>query len=436
MPSTREFALPDLGEGLVEAEVVKWLVRTGDPVAVDQPVAEVETAKARVEVPCPYGGVVAELCVAEGATAEVGRPLIRVAVDETDPAGPAAAEESSGQVLVGYGTSGPARRRRTGAASAGRPPAPASPDVISPVVRRLARTHGVDLGGLSGSGPGGLILRHDVEAAIAADKDGKEGTGEKDGRDSGNERNEKDGRNGEGRASEPAGQPAERRTALRGVRAAAAEKFSRSRREIPHVTCWRDVDATGLLAAREQLATADGPRIGLLALLARICLAGLDRFPQFNSRVTPEGDAIVRFPEVHLGFAAQSSRGLMTPVVRGARRMPMETLAAELGRLTQAAREGRLTPAELTGGTFTLNNYGVFGADGATPILDHPQAAMLGIGRITPRPWIHRGEMTARDVVQLSFTFDHRVGDGAEAGAFLGFVAAHVERPALLLRHR
>ncbi|WP_411140536.1 dihydrolipoamide acetyltransferase family protein [Streptomyces sp. x-80] len=421
MPSMREFRLPDLGEGLVAADVVKWLVRTGDLVAVDQPVIEVETAKATVEVPCPYGGVVSELCVPEGGSVAVGAALIRVAVEEPAAPGPASetdAEEASGQVLVGYGTSGRVRRRRTSralgpsasvAAAPGAAGPGTSPPVLSPVVRRLARTQDIDLTTLRGSGPEGLILRSDVESAIQAREDES--------------------------ARAPAGPAAERRTPLRGVRAAAAEKFSRSRREIPHVTCWVDADATALLAAREQLAQVPGPRLGLLALLARISVAALGRFPQFNSRVDTRAGEIVRLPEVNLGFAAQSARGLVVPVVRGADRMSTGGLAAELSRLTAAARDGALRPTDLTGGTFTLNNYGVFGADGATPILDHPQAAMLGAGRVTARPWVHEGGLAVRQVVQLSFTFDHRVCDGAEAGGFLRFVADCVECPTLLLRH-
>lgn len=224
------------------------------------------------------------------------------------------------------------------------------------------------------------------------------------------------------------------RIPLRGVRGAVADKLSRSRREIPDATCWVDADATELMAARASMNAAGGPKISLLALLARICTAALARHPELNSTVDMDAREIVRLPEVHLGFAAQTERGLVVPVVRNAHSRSAESLSAEFARLTEAARQGTLTPADLTGGTFTLNNYGVFGVDGSTPIINHPEAAMLGVGRIVPKPWVHQGELAVRQVVQLSFTFDHRVCDGGTAGGFLRYVADCVEHPSVLLR--
>jgi pyruvate dehydrogenase E2 component (dihydrolipoamide acetyltransferase) len=198
-----------------------------------------------------------------------------------------------------------------------------------------------------------------------------------------------------------------------------------------------DADATRLLATRAAMNAAQeragGERISVLALLARISVAALARFPDLNAMVDGERGEIVRLPAVHLGFAAQTDRGLVVPVVRDAQARTTAGLSAEIGRLTAAARSGSLTPAELTGGTFTLNNYGVFGVDGSTPIINHPEAAMLGVGRIAPKPWVHEGELAVRQVVQLSFTFDHRVCDGGTAGGFLRFVADCVEDPAVLL---
>jgi pyruvate dehydrogenase E2 component (dihydrolipoamide acetyltransferase) len=229
--------------------------------------------------------------------------------------------------------------------------------------------------------------------------------------------------------------PGTTRVPLRGVRRAVAEKMSRSRREIPDATCWVDADATELLAARAAMnAAGDAPAVPVSALLARICCAALARFPDLNAWVDAERGEIVRLADVGLGFAAQTPRGLVVPVVRDAGRCTTAALAEEMTRLTGAAREGRLRPEELTGGTFTLNNYGVFGVDGSTPIINHPEAAMLGVGRITPRPWVHEGGLAVRQVVQLSFTFDHRVCDGGTAGGFLRFVADCVESPAVLLR--
>lgn len=180
---------------------------------------------------------------------------------------------------------------------------------------------------------------------------------------------------------------------------------------------------------------AGGPKISVLALLARICTAALTRFPELNSSVDMDAREIVRFDKVHLGFAAQTERGLVVPVVRDAHVRNTEALSAEFARLTDAARTGTLTPGDLTGGTFTLNNYGVFGVDGSTPIINHPEAAMLGVGRIVPKPWVHEGELAVRQVVQLSLTFDHRVCDGGTAGGFLRYVADCVEQPAVLLRN-
>ncbi|GAB2928750.1 MULTISPECIES: dihydrolipoamide acetyltransferase family protein [unclassified Streptomyces] len=485
MAQVLEFKLPDLGEGLTEAEIVRWLVEVGDVVAIDQPVVEVETAKAMVEVPCPYGGVVTARFGDEGTELPVGAPLLTVAVgapegevsspssssaapsasssssssgSDTDPGSGTESSGGSGNVLVGYGTGAPAARRRrirpvrpdrvvadppvSGAPVAGTPvaevlvaEAPVSEGpvpVVSPLVRRLARQNDIDLRRLAGSGPHGLILRADVDRAIRAAE--------------------------ETTTAAPAAQPQAQapaaavaaapngvaaaadaeRIPLRGVRGAVADKLSRSRTEIPDATCWVDADATELMAVRAAMNAATGPsagpKVSVLALLARICTAALARFPELNATVDTEAREIVRLPGVHLGFAAQTERGLVVPVVRDAHTRNAESVGAEIARLTELARTGKLSPAQLTGGTFTLNNYGVFGVDGSTPIINHPEAAMLGVGRIMPKPWVHQGELAVRQVVQLSLTFDHRVCDGGTAGGFLRYVADCVEQPAVLLR--
>jgi 2-oxoisovalerate dehydrogenase E2 component (dihydrolipoyl transacylase) len=465
MAQVLEFRLPDLGEGLTEAEIVRWLVEVGDVVAVDQPVVEVETAKAMVDVPCPYAGVVTARFGEEGSELPVGAPLITVAVGAAAPGGSTEASTGSaaasggsaggsGNVLVGYGTSeAPARRRRVRATPAapaaangrsiaagplqeadGGPPAQtAAPDasgavatgradgpvpVISPLVRRLARENGLDLKELTGSGRDGLILRADVEYALRAaavqTRTAPVPTATT--------------------APAPATTPGGTRVPLKGIRGAVADKLSRSRTEIPDATCWVDADATELMRARAAMNATGAPKISLLALLARICTAALARFPELNSTVDMAAREIIRLDAVHLGFAAQTERGLVVPVVKDAHARDAEALSAEFARLTEAARTGTLTPAELTGGTFTLNNYGVFGVDGSTPIINHPEAAMLGVGRIVPKPWVHEGELAVRQVVQLSLTFDHRVCDGGTAGGFLRYVADCVEQPAVLLR--
>ncbi|MEU0028589.1 dihydrolipoamide acetyltransferase family protein [Streptomyces sp. NPDC006335] len=436
MAQVLEFRLPDLGEGLTEAEIVRWLVEVGDVVAVDQPVVEVETAKAMVDVPCPYAGVVTARFGEEGSELPVGSPLITVAVGAPASASDADAQSGgSGNVLVGYGTSeAPARRRRvrrdqqvpvpvngrSAPAEVVEGPVP----VISPLVRRLARENGLDLRELTGSGPDGLILRADVEYALRAaasqTRPAPAATAPAAAPQT--------------PATAPATTPAGTRVPLKGVRGAVADKLSRSRSEIPDATCWVDADATELMRARAAMNAAGGPKISLLALLARICTAALARFPELNSTVDTAAREIVRLDAVHLGFAAQTERGLVVPVVKDAHARDAESLSAEFARLTEAARTGTLTPADLTGGTFTLNNYGVFGVDGSTPIINHPEAAMLGVGRIVPKPWVHEGELAVRQVVQLSLTFDHRVCDGGTAGGFLRYVADCVEQPAVLLR--
>jgi pyruvate dehydrogenase E2 component (dihydrolipoamide acetyltransferase) len=459
---TQVFTLPDLGEGLTEAEIVEWHVAVGDEVTVDQEVVTVETAKAAVDVPCPYAGRVVTLHAQPGEVLAVGQPLITVepvgsaappapqAPDTTASNGaggeqyrseelagsdPAKADsEGSGAVLVGYGTGRGdqrrGRRRLRGAARAGAPTPAASPSpaaastpapgrkeavkVISPLVRRLAAEAGIDLATVTPTGPAGVIRRADVEAAIAARTAPQAAA-----------------------AAAPVAVPTtagDRRIPLTGVMRVMADRLATSRREIPDATTWVDVDATGLLEARDALRRArpdDG--IGILALLARITVAGLQRYPVLNSSVDTRAGEIVQHGEINLGFAAQSPRGLVVPVVHGAQAMTTVQLARALRELTDLAREGRLAPAQLTGGTFTLNNYGVFGVDGSTPIINHPEAAMLGVGRIIDRPWAHEGQLALRKVTQLSFTFDHRVCDGGTAGGFLRYVADCVEHPAALI---
>ncbi len=314
----RTFTLPDLGEGLTEAELLEWKVEVGDSVAHDQVVAEVETAKSVVTLPSPFTGTVTALHCPAGEVVRVGAPLLSVA----------GSEDASGAVLTGYGTG---------------------------ESERWSLSRARPVGG--------------VEASDA-------------------------------------------RVPMR----ASAEKFLRAHRDTPSVTIWADVDATGLLVERASRGA------GLLALLARACLTGLAEFPEFNSRVDSDRGEVVRLSQVHLGFAAQTPEGLVVPVVRDADRLSLDALAAELRRLTGLARQDALPVGHRTGGTFTLNNYGVFDVDGATPILNHPQVAMLGVGRITDRPWAVDGRVEVRKVVGLSLTFDHRVCDGATAAGFLRHV--------------
>ncbi|MFI5086019.1 MAG: dihydrolipoamide acetyltransferase family protein [Actinomycetales bacterium] len=473
------FLLPDLGEGLTEAELVNWLVQVGDTVAVDQAVAEVETAKAVVEVPSPYAGVVAELHGTAGQTLDVGKPLISIspASDSAAPAEaapvvaaptdaapaptpaeapgtavPASESAGSGNVLIGYGTSGNTGSGRTrprkttpsgesgtaaaaptaaGPAADGRAPlqtpsapAPAAPAldgraplVSSPLVRRLAKENGIALRSLSGSGADGLILRRDVEAAVAAAHGAATPSSS-------------------GTTDARTGLAVARRTPFKGMRKLVAANMARSRREIPEATVWVDVDATALVQLRARLKGANAaPVPGLLAFVARFALAGLAKFPELNTRVehTDDGDELVAFDGVNLGFAVQSGRGLVVPSIENAQRHSARSLDAEIRRLTAAARDGKATPAELGRGTFTVNNYGVFGVDGSAAIINHPEVAMLGIGRIIERPWVVEGQLAVRSVTELTLAFDHRVCDGGTAGGFLRYVADAIENPGTVL---
>ncbi|MEV2278560.1 dihydrolipoamide acetyltransferase family protein [Nocardiopsis sp. NPDC049922] len=448
--SIRTFDLPDLGEGLTEAEVVRWLVAAGDTVEIDQPVVEVETAKSIVEVPSPFAGTVSELHGAEGAVLAVGTPLISVAdagepesaapvapvtvpatAAEVSPEGERYREEEragtgSGNVLIGYGTPeqrATGRRRRP----RNRPPAPAPatapaspatstrpPLVTSPLVRQLAREAGLAIASVTGSGPGGLITRADVRAAIEAAKAPTPAAPTVPAPV-------------EAGATDPrTGLAESRRVPMSGFRKAVADSLSRSRREIPEATVWVDVDATELVRLRRS--DPDGP--GLLSYVARFVVAGLRAHPELNGLVDTERGELVQYDGVNLGLAVQTDRGLVAPAVLGAHRMTTAELDREIRRLTAAAREGRATPAEMTGGTFTLNNYGSLRVDGSAAIINHPQVAILGLGRIMDRPWVVDGELTVRTITQLSFAFDHRVCDGGTAAGFMRVVADAMENPA------
>jgi 2-oxoisovalerate dehydrogenase E2 component (dihydrolipoyl transacylase) len=528
MTQTKVFLLPDLGEGLTEAELLNWLVAVGDEIRVDQPIAEVETAKSVVEVPSPYAGTVVELHGEPGQTLDVGKPLISVielvetkgtvvesakpvetkgtVVEhvetesaetqpaETKPAESAAAETyraeekaGSGNVLIGYGTSGgtaTVRRTRPRRASivstgsiSGEPPVElaetsrsetkdqtaklttAADDlllhrtrvpgklgaVISPLVRRMAKEHGVDLGHVHGSGDSGLIMRRDVEAAITKPAEAElietelrrlvapietPPLGRRVATSSTS-----------GAVDSRTGLAITSRTPVRGVRKAVAANMARSRSEIPEATVWVGVDATALVELRAGLKKADAHNTpGLLAFIARFVTAGLRKYPELNTRFvsaedTSGGDSqeIIEFEGVNLGFAAQTDRGLMVPSIPNADKLSARQLDAEIKRLTSVARDGRATPTELGSGTFTLNNYGVFGVDGSAAIINYPEVAILGVGRIIDKPWVVDGELAVRKVTELTLTFDHRVCDGGKAAGFLRYVADAIESPTSLV---
>ncbi len=469
--STRTFLLPDLGEGLTEAELVTWLVAVGDEIRVDQPVAEVETAKSLVEVPSPFAGTVAQLHGEAGQTLDVGRPLISVASlisdapsaaadsgaapapGNSDPDGEAYRQEEkagSGNVLIGYGTPGGhtasrrTRRPRSAAGGAVATVAPAeAPRCISPLVRKLARNNGVRLADLTGSGTNGLILRSDVESALSVRipetvaPAGASPTAPTAAPALATETSpDSDPRTGLAVAS---------RTPVKGLRKTVVANLTASRASIPEATVWVDVDATALLELRADLKRRHPENTpGLMAFLARFVLAGLARFPELNTRFEPapentgggrpdDGARITAYEGVNLGFAAQTDRGLMVPSIRRADTMNARALDAEIRRLTASARDGRATPAELTSGTFTLNNYGVFGVDGSAAIINYPESAILGVGRIIDKPWVVDGALAVRKMTELTLVFDHRICDGGTAGGFLRYVADAIENPGSVL---
>lgn len=458
--ATRVFRLPDLGEGLTEAGLVQWLVSVGDTIATDQAIAEVETAKSVVELPSPFAGVVTALYGTPGDTIDVGAPVLEVAdpgSEETTsaPQAPAAQPEheayrqeeraGSGNVLIGYGTSASAttgRRRRPAAprpapAPASSAPAPAAPAatapespapaprdaarpapvaVRSPLVRRLARDLGLDVHAISPTGADGAITRADVlraavdhavdgVAAAPAPTSATAPTGEID------------------------GLPVRSRERLSPLRRTVSARLAQSRSEIPEATVWVDVDATELWDLRGRMAPEGAKAPSITALLARFVLLALEDYPVLASRLSDDGSELISFDGVNLGVAADTERGLLVPVVPHAHRLTVADLDAALRELAATARAGTLPPERLRGSTLTLNNYGGLGVDGSAAIINHPDVAILGIGRIIERPWVVDGAIVPRRIVQLSLVFDHRVCDGGYAAGFLRRVVELIEHP-------
>jgi 2-oxoisovalerate dehydrogenase E2 component (dihydrolipoyl transacylase) len=434
MADIREFRVPDLGEGLEDAHIVEWHVEVGDEVELNQDVCEVETAKALVAIPSPFAGRVVERFGEVGQTVDVGQPLLRVEVAAVSAHAPEpevvqttasnAAEPRDG-VLVGYGAERGSRRRRRRVGSQGvatdqRTPMPAGTPkpLAKPPVRKLAKELDVDLSAIApGSGPGGSIARGDVEAAAraAAAPERIDRTIESD-RDT------------------------EERIPIRGIRARIAQKMVTSRTEIPEATCSITVDCTNLLATSTDLtkgAISEGVELKVtpLALILKGAAISLRRFREVNSRFDAEADEIVLMRDINLGVATDTERGLMVPVIKRADARTTLELSHELTRLVEAARSGSIRPDDLTGGTFTVNNYGSLGAEDGEPIINHPEAAILGIGAIKERPWVVDGELVVRRIGRLTLAFDHRIFDGGAAARFLAYIGELMEHPARLLLH-
>src|SRR4051794_24594770 len=469
MPTFKDFKLPDLGEGLTEGEILKWFVSPGDEVKLNQPIVEVETAKAAVEIPSPYAGIVTALHHGEGDTVDVGSPIITFDVDPggsatddgvaaraqtkvapaadmvpqisetqlphepglTGGPAPKANTEEKIEVLVGTGPkSGKlTRRARKSEAVATSAPAPVSAParvtapsrpaveeihvLAKPPVRKLARDLGVELTGLTGSGPGGTVTRADVEAAA----------------------------NGSALASTTRPAPVsdgsrERRIPIKGVVKMMAGAMVESAFTAPHVTIFTTVDVTPMMELVERLrATKDfaDVRVTPLLIVAKALMVAAKRNPLVNSRWDEAAQEIVVKDYVNLGIAAATPRGLIVPNIKSADSLSLPDLARELTELVSTARDGKTAPADMQGGSITITNVGVFGMDNGTPIINPGEAAILCFGAVRDMPWVHNGEIAVRKVTQLSLSFDHRIVDGQTGSQFLADVAALLNDPAMFL---
>ncbi|MPQ98804.1 2-oxo acid dehydrogenase subunit E2 [Modestobacter sp. I12A-02628] len=515
MTSLRQFRLPDVGEGLTEGEILQWLVAVGDTVVVNQPLCEVETAKAAVELPSPFAGTVTELLYEVGTTVDVGSPIITIdtsggKVDVAPVPDPAAGDEPEVEagliggpapggrtsVLVGYGprnTEAKRRPRVTGSAAAARATAPqvlpgadygtgvaekpallpdqpqrapllaTAPDMTvkpvrhgglevgrqteanardelaptsrraapgrgaprplaKPPVRKYAKDLGVDLATLTGSGPGGVITREDVDAATAPSSSSPSSPLTSPG-------SRQEGAVVRGTAGE-------QRIPVKGVRKHTAAAMVASAFTAPHVTEFLTVDVTRTMKLRTRLAARPelaGVKVSPLLFVARAVLLAARRHPMVNSSWDEAAQEIVVHGQVNLGIAAATPRGLVVPNIKDAGSLPLAGLAGALADLTATARAGRTAPADMTGGTMTITNVGVFGVDTGTPILNPGESVILAFGAVREMPWVHRGKIAVRQVTQLALSFDHRIVDGELGSRFLADVGALLHDPGTAL---
>jgi pyruvate dehydrogenase E2 component (dihydrolipoamide acetyltransferase) len=462
--STQTFLLPDVGEGLTEAEIVTWRVGPGDEVAVNDVIVEIETAKSLVELPSPFAGVVGELLAGEGATVNVGAPIITIEpAEDSDAAAPAApatvgqkehgtpaAEpEAPGAVLVGYGSGSAVKSRRRPRAE--RPVAASVGVVAKPPIRKLARDLGVDLTSVTPSGSAGEVTRDDVmrhasQASVFRNIQTPEW---------GDVREETIPAPVAERAPavvrEPEPAPAsvaesvdapeasrEESIPVRGVRKAVASGMVESAYTAPHVSVWTDVDATRTMELVKRLkASPDFAdiKVSPLLIMARAVIWAVRRTPMVNASWIDgdEGAQIRVHHYVNLGIAAATPRGLLVPNIKDAQSLSMRDLARALERLTLTARDGKTTPADQQGGTITITNIGVFGMDAGTPIINRGEAGIVALGTIRQKPWVVDGEVRPRWVTTVAGSFDHRVIDGDGMSRFIADVASILEEPALLL---
>jgi 2-oxoisovalerate dehydrogenase E2 component (dihydrolipoyl transacylase) len=480
----KEFKLPDVGEGLTEADIVSWHVKPGDTIEDGQVIVEIETAKAVVELPSPYAGTVTGLLVEEGQTVDVGTPIIAVEVGGTDGAAgqpraePAAAEPATAEaaaaqaavqaatepgatepegagpdagadapppgrqaVLVGYGVKPGSTTRRArkkpptrpgpypsspampGSTQPGPPPPKVPRALAKPPVRRLARDLGVDLSALTGSGPEGSVTREDVQQAAgeATVRSGYPAAAPSDERPA---------------AATASQQETEERIPVRGVRKHTAAAMVASAFTAPHVTEFLQVDVTETMAAvrrARELPEFAEVKVSPLLFVAKALLVAVGRHPLVNSTWDEAAQEIVVKHYVNLGIAVAAERGLLVPNVKGAQALSLARLARALDELAATARSGKATPGDLTGGTITITNVGVFGVDAGTPILTPGEAAILAFGQVRDTPWVHQGELAVRKVTTLSLSFDHRIVDGQLGSAVLRDVGSMLEDPVRML---
>lgn len=433
MATIKDFLLPDLGEGLTESELVEWHVAVGDLVALNQTIADVETAKAVVQLPSPFAGVIARLYVEPGTTVVVGSPIAAFEV-ETAAGEDAAEPVKRNPVLVGYGpavegTGRPQRRARGQVEPVAQVSVVQLVEVVEPVsisaerpkstppVRKLAHDLGIDLVAVVATGDDGMITREDVLAAASAG------------------------------SVPPAGAPSgilprtvqrdrEVRVPIKGVRKHTAAAMVSSAFSAPHVTEFLTVDVTPtmeLLATLRESRAFSGQRITMLAVVAKALCVAVTRTPSLNSHWDEAAGEIVQFGYVNLGIAVATPRGLMVPNIPDADQLTLAGLAAALAALAESARAGEATPAQLSGGTITITNVGVFGVDAGTPILNPGEAGILATGAIRRMPWEHRGEIALRDVMTLSLSFDHRLVDGEQGSRFLTDIGAILAEPGMVM---
>lgn len=423
----REFRLPDIGEGLTEAEIVRWLVAEGEHVEADQPVVEVETDKAVVEIPSPYRGIVVSHGGAEGDVIEVGHVLVTIAdpgeeMVSAESAMPVsrAGDDSVAAPIVGTLSeeaevlSPPADREL-----AGRPEVKALP-----IVRKLARDHGIDLSTIEGTGPGGRVMREDIEAVLSG------GSPEASAPDAGKPETVLDAGE-QAPVSETAPLPDVERRSMSRLRRTIAANMAKSWSEIPHVTTFDDVDATRLLEVRAALGERHQAKIPVEALVVKAVVPALEAFPEFNA--TLDGDDLLVHADRHIGIAVDTPEGLLVAVIRDVDKRSVMDLASEVRRLGEGARERSLTPDQLGGQTFTVSNIGAVGGGHGTPIVPHGTTAILSVGAARIRPVVYDGDLGIAPVMPLSLSYDHRVIDGAVGRRFMSLIIENLEEPALFL---